>query len=410
VDTGQRHVFSDRGQLRRAPGPGDAFYGQDGCYQGARPRYRDNGNGTVSDLNTGLMWVKKIDGKVTFTQAVAGARRCRVGGHRDWRLSSIKTLYSLIDFNGNCRSNPPVAYIDTKYFQFVFGNEQRGERRIDAQYWSATQYLGRTMGGNRTVFGVNFADGRIKGYPRDRGRRGPMQQYVRYVRGNAAYGWSRFVDNGDGTVSDLATGLMWAKADSGRAMNWGDTLAWCERLKLAGHGDWRLPNAKELQSIVDYDRCPQAPDAEQRGPAIDPVFTVTKADGWCWSSTTHLEGGRRIGESAVYIAFGEATGFFYDRRTGRRELMDVHGAGAQRSDPKSGDPSWFPQGRGPQGDVVRIFHYARAVRNTDPSDVKAVKPITTKLNQTLSHGNPAGNTRSHRPSRRSRRPAPRPSR
>jgi hypothetical protein len=43
--------------------------------------------------------------------------------------------------------------------------------------------------------------------------------------------------------------------------------------------------------------------------------------------------------------------------------MDVHGAGAQRSDPKTGDPRDYPHGRGPQGDVIRIFNHVRLVRN-----------------------------------------------
>jgi hypothetical protein len=43
--------------------------------------------------------------------------------------------------------------------------------------------------------------------------------------------------------------------------------------------------------------------------------------------------------------------------------LDVHGAGAQRSDPKAGDPRIFSRGRGPQGDVIRIYNYARLVRN-----------------------------------------------
>ncbi len=45
--------------------------------------------------------------------------------------------------------------------------------------------------------------------------------------------------------------------------------------------------------------------------------------------------------------------------------MDVHGAGAQRSDPKSGDPDEFPEGRGPQGDVIKIFYCVRLVRDVD---------------------------------------------
>jgi hypothetical protein len=44
------------------------------------------------------------------------------------------------------------------------------------------------------------------------------------------------------------------------------------------------------------------------------------------------------------------------------ELIDVHGAGAQRSSPKSGEESRLPSGAGPQGDVLRIYNYARCVR------------------------------------------------
>ena len=198
--------------------PGNAFFGQDAFYQGFQPSYRDHGDGTVSDLNTGLMWQKGFESgdKLTFREAHAAARSSRLGGHDDWRLPTIKELYSLIDFNGNSRARPPVPYINTRFFEFRFGDEAARERLIDAQYMSCTEYVGRTMRGNATVFGVNFADGRIKGYPRDIGPRGPMRQFVRLVRGNPAYGKNQFVDDHDGTVSDLATGLMWAKDDSTR--------------------------------------------------------------------------------------------------------------------------------------------------------------------------------------------------
>ncbi len=74
-----------------------------------------------------------------------------------------------------------------------------------------------------------------------------------------------------------------------------------------------------------------------------------------WSSTTHasIAGG---GNAAAYIAFGEAFGYMMD------SWMDVHGAGAQRSDPKSGDAADYPDGRGPQGDAIRIDNFVRCVR------------------------------------------------
>ena len=139
------------------------------------------------------------------------------------------------------------------------------------------------------------------------------------------------------------------KKDSPKSMNWQEALKYAENLNYASYSDWRLPNAKELHSIVDYTRSPDTTHSA----AIDPVFQVTSITNqdrardypYYWTSTTHAS--LYSGGAAVYIAFGRALGFMQDRRTGNKKLMDVHGAGAQRSDMKSGNPSAFPQGRGP---------------------------------------------------------------
>ena len=81
-----------------------------------------------------------------------------------------------------------------------------------------------------------------------------------------------------------------------------------------------------------------------------------------WSSTTHVNMSSSPGAWAAYIAFGEALGWMQPPFGGEPVLMDVHGAGAQRSDPKAGDPLDWPYGNGPQGDVVRIDNYVRLVR------------------------------------------------
>ena len=374
VDTGQTQCYSDRAVLA-APQPGQPYYGQDAQFKHHPPAYKDNGDGTVSDLVTGLMWVKQRGGKVTWDAAMAGAATCRVAGHADWRMPTIKELYSMINFNGGARMTAAnsTPYLDTRFFGFTYGDTARGERLIDCQDWTATQYLSTTMNGNPTVFGVNFADGRIKGYPKT--HPGPEgwtahQLYVRYVRGNPAYGRNDFKDNGNGTISDRATGLMWSKADSGKGMDWPHALAWAQSQNAArflGHNDWRLPSAKELQSIVDYTRAP----AVTHSAALDPIFTISALpDGdypFFWSSTSHLEGPPdRAGGAAVYVAFGRATGWMKFPPTFTLQLLDVHGAGAQRSDPKTGDPAAFPYGRGPQGDVIRINNYVRLVRTNMP--------------------------------------------
>jgi hypothetical protein len=369
VDTDQDKCY-DNSQEIACPHTSQPFYGQDAQYEGIQPTYQDNGDGTVTDLNTGLMWQKTLGEKMTYNEAVAGAETFNLAGYDDWRLPTIKELYSLIFFSGTDPHpesvEPAIPFIDTDYFDFEYGDVSAGERIIDAQYWSSTEYLGTTMNGNATIFGVNFADGRIKGYPRDIGSRGqPLKQFVRYVRGNPDYGVNNFVDNGDGTITDTATGLMWSKADSNEGMDWEDALAWVQQKNeenYLGHNDWRLPNAKELQSIVDYTQSP----ATTNSAAIGLVFEVTPITDergevnypFYWTSTTHVNaaGG---GSDAVYIVFGESFGYMMN------SWIDVHGAGAQRSDPKSGDPADYPYGRGPQGDAIRIYSYVRCVRDAN---------------------------------------------
>jgi hypothetical protein len=133
VDTGQDRCYDNRGGIP-CPGPGQAFYGQDAQHKGRRPSYRDNRDGTVTDLNTGLMWVKARGSKITWEQAVSGASACRIASHNDWRVPTIKELYSLINFNGGFHpEGRSVAYVDTRYFDFVYGEESNGERPIDCQ-------------------------------------------------------------------------------------------------------------------------------------------------------------------------------------------------------------------------------------------------------------------------------------
>lgn len=83
-------------------------------------------------------------------------------------------------------------------------------------------------------------------------------------------------DNGDGTITDLNTGLMWEKlSDDGSIHDWDDAYIWEDAFAVkiatlnspddpfAGHTDWRMPNVKELASIVDYGVF---------NPTIDPAF------------------------------------------------------------------------------------------------------------------------------------------
>lgn len=383
VDTGQNSCYGNTSAIT-CPEDGGSFNGQDAQYQGNQPSYQDNNDGTVTDLNTGLIWqITPSTNRVSFAQAKKNSKSFELAGYDDWRLPTIKELYSLMDFRGQTTRDEPSAipYINTDYFDFFYGDTSKGARLIDCQYWSATEYTGTTMNNQHTAFGVNFADGRIKGYPTV-ARRDQDKRFVRYVRGNPDYGTNDFVDNGNGTITDKATGLTWMQVDSGTTLNWQQALNHAENMQFAGYDDWRLPNAKELQSIIDYTKSPKASKSSQRGQAIDPLFKMTDTDGWYWSSTTHLEHGSA--SSAVYLCFGQGWGYMSFRGSAKKR-MDVHGAGAQRSDPKSGNPSDYPEGFGPQGDERRVNNYVRLVKgggvaksNTQPEPSGKYEKRATK--------------------------------
>lgn len=340
VETGQEFCYDNNQQIA-CPEVGETFYGQDANYQGLAMAYSDNGDGTVSDLNTGLMWQQAHNSeRLGYYDAVNKCSSLSLGGYSDWRLSSIDELYSIMDFSGRAGVQP---YLNTQYFEIGYMDEAEvtGETHFAemmGQTWTSTIYTGNLWDRNEeSAFFVNFLDGRIKAA----GTISPVTLFYRCVRG-AEYGGNIFQNNGDGTVSDNATGLTWQQADDGVTRNWQEALENCETLALAGYTDWRLPNVKELQSIVDYTR---------NDPALDTrVFTQTDSDGWFWSSTTHGDGV----DNAAYICFGKCISY---------DGVDVHGAGAQRSDPKAGNPSQWSSGRGGQGDEVRIYNYSRCVRS-----------------------------------------------
>ncbi|WP_281170213.1 DUF1566 domain-containing protein [Psychromonas aquimarina] len=135
--------------------------------------------------------------------------------------------------------------------------------------------------------------------------------------------------------------------------------------------DWRLPNAKELHTVLDYSRSPDTSSSA----AVDPLFNATSfvneegvTDwGYYWTSTTHVDNNGE-GRSAAYVSFGRALGYM------NSTVMDVHGAGAQRSNSKSNvadEPgaqtvsgvNGIFYSKGPQGDILRLDNKVRCVRN-----------------------------------------------
>ncbi len=118
-DTGQTKCYDNTKEIP-CPQPGEAFYGQDAQYQGPPMAYRDNGDGTVTDLNTGLMWQQGDDqngpewpyGYYTWQQAMDYCAALDLAGHSDWRLPARLELLSLVNYG----IPYPGPTIDTRYF------------------------------------------------------------------------------------------------------------------------------------------------------------------------------------------------------------------------------------------------------------------------------------------------------
>ncbi len=358
VGTSQTGCWDSIGTKITAPVIGSALYGQDAQFTHTAPAYTKSSDGlTVKDGVTGLTWQKTYE-KGSFggmyywaeTQTVVdNLNKQNYGNYNDWRVPTIKELYSLWDASAGWPS------INTTYFDILYVDEQDLSHAI---FWSSDKYtgvLGNISGdtpGAELAFGVNFGTGHIKAYTISVG----PKHFVRCVRGNLAYGVNLFQNNGNGTISDAATGLMWQQTDNGSGIDWEHALAYAQTQNNANyldHNDWRLPNSKELQSLVDYTRSPYATNPANVGPAINALFSCTKiinAGGkadypFYWTSTSAIPNANGTYAYAWHVAFGLA-----DNGSGE----DLHGAGAVRFDRKT-----LGTGAGEVGGL----NYVRLVRN-----------------------------------------------
>jgi len=108
---------------------------------------------------------------------------------------------------------------------------------------------------------------------------GQKQSYTEIIGEDADYTINppSYTDNGNGTVTDNVTGLMWQQEDDDTTRTWDEACTYCDSLTLAGYSDWRLPSKKELMSIVDYGKY---------DPSIDTTYFSKTNSEYYWSSTT----------------------------------------------------------------------------------------------------------------------------
>jgi hypothetical protein len=135
-----------------------------------------------------------------------------------------------------------------------------------------------------------------------------------YQKGANIWG-ARFTDNGDGTVTDTLTGLMWVRDPWSLfswQMSWYDAVNNCENLDYAGYQDWRLPNVIELESLINYAYCYLC---------IDQMWFWNIQQNWYWSSTVYAPYDYYI----WMVYFGDGQRSYADRDMTYNYIIPVRG-------------------------------------------------------------------------------------
>ena len=331
LKTGQTTCYDTAGAVIGCGGTG-----QDGELQkGLAPAYADNGDGTITDSQTGLMWEKlSDDGSIhdkdntytwsdTFDTKIAALNGAAFAGHDDWRLPNINELQSLANygvmlpalnnaaFNVGCSPGCTVTTCSCtmlNYYWSSTSNEQNPSNtwNVNSAFGNISQIAKSASGYVRTVRDAA---------PVARGQRLKTGQTICYDTGGAAIGCAgtgqdgalqkgqapAYVDNRDGTLTDGRTGLTWEKLsddgsihDKDNLYTWTDAfsgkIAALNSARFAGHTDWRLPNINELHSLTNYGAMyPIVHDAAFNADCSQSCTVTTcscTAPGLYWSSTT----------------------------------------------------------------------------------------------------------------------------
>lgn len=234
--------------------------GEDADFNWNVPAYIFNGNGTVTDSITGLEWQQTDGGEMTVESAITYCDTLTLGGFTDWRLPNSHELFSILHHD---KANPAI---NTSYFTLT-----------DAEYWWSSQ---RQANDNTKVWCTN-AGGGVGNHPKAEtiSAGGTKKFHVRAVRDVVVPQTipAHFIDNGDGTVKDMLTNLIWLAMPATDSMTWESALVFADSLTAAGHSDWRMPNIKELQSINDESKI---------NPSINQTFFTGVKVAQFWSSTT----------------------------------------------------------------------------------------------------------------------------
>ena len=299
----------------------------DGTEYTGNGNYGSNPWACVRDNRTGLMWeVKTQDGSIhdsqntyrwggltaldrsnsepqgeyydDWNELVIGTNEQALCGYSDWRVPSNAQMMSIVHYGTGSR---PLK-LDADYFP----------NGIDQFYWTSVPYRGAHS--EFYAWAFQFVFGNNKNIPRYQDAALRLVRVIDPIDTTTDIDETpdeRYQVNADGTVTDLATGLMWAQCVAGvsgascsngaaDAMDWGLALEYAQNSSLAGYNDWRLPNSKELFSLIDFNNVE---------PAINlNIFPATTVD-YTWTSSPMIE----FSQDSWFINFKTGLNWFKGR-------------------------------------------------------------------------------------------------
>lgn len=270
-------------------------FGEDNDYIINPPSFINNGDGTITDIVTGLMWQQSDSGEMTIENAITYCDNLDLAGFSDWRLPTKQESMSILNFDKN---NPAL---NTLYFP-----------NTNAEYWWTSTV---NFSNPNSIWITNAGGGTGPKLKTETISAGGLKRFhsraVRSVSTPPII--SHFTDNGDGTITDNMTGLIWQKAPNTVTYSWEQAITYAENLTLAGNLDWRLPNIKELVSI----------NSEiSNAPSVNTTYFTGIVAARYWSSTTQYAPG---GTSAWFNDFQNFGITSYDLKTISHNVICVRG-------------------------------------------------------------------------------------
>ncbi|HOF33590.1 MAG TPA: DUF1566 domain-containing protein [Spirochaetota bacterium] len=228
------------------------------------PRFKDNGNGTVTDIMTGLTWLKNAKqlSLKKYVDAVSTAKSLSGSyGYEDWALPNINEIRSLINFNES-----PHVYLN-KFLQ-NFSNIE--------YWWTSTTYINESekvysLIVNNGVFSIDGTNETlyawaVSGESKNLPKTGQIESYNLTpgfgddgdLEKGITWPIPRFHSNIEGTVIDNMTSLMWVNNQIYAKKGWIPTLEYINEnmntgiIDNYGFDDWTIPNAKEIETLSNF--------------------------------------------------------------------------------------------------------------------------------------------------------------